>query len=798
MVSNKMAESVSFARPPVPLEISTGNPAHSWGKWKQKFEIYLKAIGVAKKPDEMKVGLLLNHIGEPCLEIYSHFTFLPERDDPAGGEDKLPAENPDNYATVMAKFDEYFQKRDPQLMLREKFWILLKREPTQTLDSWIVTVKERAAEYKFPADFYEQAVRDKLTFSCKEDTYKLKLYDEGAALKLEKAVKILSLKEAPKRELQESKTAEIESVTLRGNRPDLINDQDTEQKNLRNSKRKPFQTSGRNCGYCNRRHAPGRRNCPAAETRCSKCNKMGHFPTVRKSVPVKTVNQVLETEDALSPTFVGGVTAPTCTNTPIAEPIANPQTGRSDPGWHVKLKIQDQDMLTWCIDTGAQVSVMPEAIYKSSYGTLSKSDRELVGAGDVPLMTLGCAVMNLTLAETVIKERVYVVRGASKLLLGVPAIRSLGLIHEIPGTYSVKAVNQMPDNHSLRSGTKEDIVKEYPKLFQGLGKLEGEHTIHLKEGATPFCLTTPRRVPLPLMKKVQEEIKRMEQLDVIEPVDAPTEWCSSIVAVPNADGRVRICVDLTKLNQAVRREVYQMPAVEETLGSLTEGSVLSKLDANSGFHQIVLNPESAKLTTFITPFGRYMFKRLPFGISSAPEYFQKRMDKELSGLEGVKCRMDDILVMGRDQAEHDQRLKQVLDRLVERKLTLNLEKCLFSQSRLQYLGQIIDSEGIRKDPSKVKAIADMAEPQDIASLRRFLGLVNHLMKFCPNLAEKTKPLRDLLKKDSSWVWGPAQQEAFQQLKADMASEQVLARYNPEKETMASSDASSFGLGAVLM
>ena len=100
-----------------------------------------------------------------------------------------------------------------------------------------------------------------------------------------------------------------------------------------------------------------------------------------------------------------------------------------------------------------------------SYGALSKSDRELVGAGDVPPMTLGCAVMNLTLAETVIKEQVYVVRGASKLLLGVPAIRSLGLIHGIPGTYSVKAVNQMPDSQPLRSGTKEDIVKQYPMLF---------------------------------------------------------------------------------------------------------------------------------------------------------------------------------------------------------------------------------------------------------------------------------------------------------------------------------------------
>ena len=165
---------------------------------------------------------------------------------------------------------------------------------------------------------------------------------------------------------------------------------------------------------------------------------------------------------------------------------------------------------------------------------------------------------------------------------------------------------------------------------------------------------------------------------------------------------------------------------------------------------------------------------------------------------GVKCRMEDIQIIRRDQAEHDKRLKQVLHRLVERKLTLNLEKCLFSQSRLQYLGQIIDSDGIRKDPSKVKAITDLAEPQNIADLRRFLGLVNHLMKFCPNLAEKLKPLRDLLKKERAWVWSTAQQEALQQLKADMVSDQLLALYDPEKETMMSSDASSFGLGAVLM
>ena len=293
-------------------------------------------------------------------------------------------------------------------------------------------------------------------------------------------------------------------------------------------------------------------------------------------------------------------------------------------------------------------------------------------------------------------------------------------------------------------------------MFSGLGKLPGQYTIRLQDGAKPFCLTVPRRVPLPLMKKTELEIKCMMNMDVIEPVDEPTDWCAPIVVVPEQSGDIRLCVDLTKLNSAVKREVYPMPKVETTLGSLSEGSVYSKLDANSGFHQVELDPESVKLTTFITPYGRFAFKRLPYGISSAPEYFQKRMNVELAGLEGVICHMDDILVVGKDQAEHDQRLSKVLKRLQDIGMTLNSEKCQISQTRLHYLGQVIDSQGIHKDPSKIQAIVKFSVPEDITSLRRFLGMTNQLMKFCPNLAERTKPLRDLLKCGNAWFWDPDQ------------------------------------------
>ena len=385
---------------------------------------------------------------------------------------------------------------------------------------------------------------------------------------------------------------------------------------------------------------------------------------------------------------------------------------------------------------------------------------------------------------TTVKQQhsVFVVDGLKSNLLGLPAITALGLAIR---TDAVDAASH-------------DIRKQFSSVFQGLGNLGEEFEIHIKPDAAPHSLFAPRHVPLSLRPKVKDELECMEKLGVIAKVDQPTPWCAGMVVVPKKEGAIRICVDLKPLNEDVLREVHPLPKVDETLAQLSGATVFSKLDANSGFWQIPLAEKLQLLTTFIAPFGRYCFHKMPFGIFSAPEHFQKRMTQMLPGLDGILCLMDDVLVFGKDRTEHDERLTQVLRKVAATGVTLNPQKCEFGKEQLKFLGHIIDREGIRADPDKVTAITEMKPPTNVLELRRFMGMANQLGKFSSSLADLTQPLRQLLSKKSSWIWGPDQAQVFAKVKEELSKPRVLHLYNPQAPTKVSADASLYGLGAVLM
>jgi len=302
----------------------------------------------------------------------------------------------------------------------------------------------------------------------------------------------------------------------------------------------------------------------------------------------------------------------------------------------------------------------------------------------------------------------------------------------------------------------------------------------------------PYRVPITLRPKIQA---CMESLDVIEKVTEPTNWVNSMVTIIKPNGSLCICIDPHNLNKAIQWEHYLMQTIEEVTTRIPNATYFSVLDASSGYWQISLDPESSKLCTFNSPFGHYMFKCLPFGLSSAQDIFQKVMTEMFEDIDGVEVVVNDILIWGTNEDEHDSRLINVLHRACLRNLKLNKAKCQFKKQEITYLGHVLTIDGLKPDPKKTQAISDMTPPMSREALQRFLGMITYLAKFIPNLSHTAAPLRALLEKEADWQWYQEHLQSFSTLKHLDSSAPVLAYFNPSQPVKLSSFK---GLGAVLL
>ena len=245
-------------------------------------------------------------------------------------------------------------------------------------------------------------------------------------------------------------------------------------------------------------------------------------------------------------------------------------------------------------------------------------------------------------------------------------------------------------------------------MFSEIGCLPGLHHIEIDKNVKPV-IDIPRRVPATLPQRIKAELDRMESIGVVSPVQEPTKWVSSMVPIVKPD-KLRICIDPFNLNQAIQCERYPMKTIEDVVSRLPNAKVFSTLDAASGFWQIQLDKESSNLTCFNTLFGWYKFNRLPFGITSAPEVFQGTMEALFEDLEGCEVIVDEILVWGKDDAEHDRRLVQVLERAQKVNLKLCQEKCKIKTKKLVYISHQLTEKGLQPDAQKVAAIAGLPEP----------------------------------------------------------------------------------------
>ena len=232
--------------------------------------------------------------------------------------------------------------------------------------------------------------------------------------------------------------------------------------------------------------------------------------------------------------------------------------------------------------------------------------------------------------------------------------------------------------------------------------------------------------------------------------------------------------------------------------------VFTVLNIRSGFWHITLDEPSFFLTTFQTPFGRYRWKRMPFGICCAPEIFQRRMHELIEGLTEIEVIADDFVVVGRGNSEaeamhdHDKNLQALLQRCEERGVRLNADKLKLRMHAIPFVGHRATDQGLCVDPVKVQAIKEMPTLKDVAGIQRLLGLTQYLSKFLPQLSNITQPLCELTQKETAWVWDHAQQNALEKLKQAVMSTPVLRYYNINEEVTLQCDESQSVLGAAMM
>jgi len=299
---------------------------------------------------------------------------------------------------------------------------------------------------------------------------------------------------------------------------------------------------------------------------------------------------------------------------------------------------------------------------------------------------------------------------------------------------NICAVNTAAPNNHI---THEMIATKYADLFEGYGKLSGEVHLQVDESVPPVRMPL-RKLPVVIKEKVRAELEMLQREGIIAPVAEPTPWISALLVVAKPDGRVRICIDPKPLNKALMRDHYPMPTIDDVLPKLAEAKVFSSVDASNAFWHLCLDEESSKLTTFETPFGKFRWLRLPYGVSPAPELFQRRIHEALSGLKGVACIADDMLVYGcgdtleEAQQDHDRCLTELLDRCREKRIRLNKGKMKINLSSVKFMGYELTQDGLKADKQKTEAIASMPPPTDRQRRDATTWYGDILSPFCSN------------------------------------------------------------------
>lgn len=721
------------------------------------------------------------------------------------------------------------QKKDPNVIFG-KFashlvgtvnkWVMrlelaeINQGEAEPVEDYVCRLKAKADKCSFPASTKSEQITFQLIKGIKWSETRRKLISKGNDLTLDDAIEIAqnfqaTLSSASSFEKQMS----VNSVR---------------QGRSQSSHRK-------SCRYCGTSHPP--KKCPAYGKKCHKCGRTNHFGNVcqdprgrskssrrskskarnsdRYKNSSKTQVHANEVSDKQEQIYFDD-TPLNCGSIQFSE--TNVATVTNSKGERqaiiAKLDINPPNVLRKVTlkvkaDTGSNGNIIPTRclrqmypsanndfadILKPTFATLTavnNTNIHTLGTIELPTSLDKCSVMNLLF---------YACDTNGPAILSCDASEKLGII-TVKESKSISSIHEKNETSSLVSIPDVSTMKRlFPKCFEGIGEMKGEYHIELKPDSCPV-IVPPRKYPIQLKEEIIKKIEELEEMKVVKkcPDDEPSDWIHALAFTRKASGELRVCLDPKPLNNAIKRTYHKIPTLDEISYKLSGSTIYSKLDAKNGYWSIRLDEESSKLCTFQSPAGKHRFLRLPFGLSVSQDIFQCRMDKILGKVgEGVIGIADDVVVYGKTLEEHDHNLYKLLKVAAEEGLVFRDEKCCVRQQEIDFFGLVWSKEGMQPDPKKCDEINNRPPPTNVQELQSFLGLVQYLSPFVPLMAERTKVLRQLLKKEVPFEWSIDHQNAFEELKQAIHTDTKLRYFDTARPVTLEVDASQHGLGAALI
>jgi RNase H-like domain found in reverse transcriptase/Reverse transcriptase (RNA-dependent DNA polymerase)/Integrase zinc binding domain/Retroviral aspartyl protease len=746
--------------PPKPLRIDARNLKETWETWISDYELYAIASGLAEKSAAVQYATFLHVIGESARAVYRGFQFAD-------------ADASRNVVNIRGKFAEYCTPKKNEVYERYTFNQLVPAAG-ESIDSFVATLRQHVKDCGYGTEA-DKMIRDRIVFTYGDARVREKLISTDD-LTLAKAIEVCRAAEATRDRMQTMSDCHAAAAVhaVRHDKPAKLHAAvDASQ-------------SSDSCGNCGRHHEP--KKCPAYDQKCSNCRRRGHFArccrqpnrrprsssrqpsrtsTTSGSGSTRSVNAV---EDAMEAMYVGELV--TVNSLSQKRAVYREITINNTP---ISVKL----------DTGAECSVMSLKTFNTipARPSIAPTDLMIKAYGMRNLVKpVGEALLDVAFRDRRLQVEFVIIDTGEATLLGLDACEKLGLIKVTDAVESTPA---------------SPLIEEYADVFTGIGAMPGEYSISVDPTVRPV-IQPSRKVPLNLKPKLRAELDRMEQQQIICKRSEPTDWVSALLTVEKPNGQLRVCLDPRPLNKAIKREHFQIPTFDDVICQLHGKRMYTIIDMRDGFWHVQLDDASSKLCTFNTPFGRYSYRRLPFGLSSSPEVFQRKNYELFGDIPNVYIVFDDIIIAAADDDEHDTALRELLERARKYNVRFNRSKIQLKVSTVRYLGHIVSADGIRPDPSKVRAIVDMPTPSDRKALLRFLGMVTFVSRWLPGLADMRRPLTELLKDDVEWNWTSTHQRAVDDIKKAVSSTPVLRYFDPTIPAVIQTDASSTGLGSVLL